>query len=153
MEDFESVKAVKALQQWIQPVPPATDRGHHWLQLEWINYIHGSWNDAPATNRSAMVTRVKPEKEKEYRWLHQTTWPSVVDWMNRYGWRNFSIFLTELDGTIYEFYYVEEVPSEHPAKNLGKDPALTRWLKLTDPCQNPLPDANGIWAPMKPLVP
>ena len=152
VEDFESVEAVKALQQWVSPVPPAADRGHHWLQLEWMNYIHGSWNDAPATNRVAMVTRIKPEKEEEYRWLHQTTWPAVVDWMNRYGWRNFSIFLTQLNGTIYEFYYVEEVPSEHLAKNLGKDPTLARWLKLTDPCQNPLPDADGIWAPMKCLM-
>ena len=149
VEDFEAVEAVKKLNDMIVPVPPAPDRGHHWLQLEWINFIHGSMSKAPAESVSANVTRIKPESEKEYRWLHQTTWPGIVDWMNRFGWRNFSIFVTEFNGTIYEFYFTETVKSDHPAKNIGKDPVLPRWLKNTDPCQNPLPDAKGVWAPMK----
>ena len=149
VQDFESVGAVEKIDKLIKPVPPALDRGYHWLQLEWINYIHGSMSKAPAKSISANVTRIKPECEKEYRWLHQTTWPGIVDWMNRYGWRNFSIYLVALNGTIYEFYYTETVESQHPAKDIGKDPTLLRWLKHTDPCQNPLPDAKGVWAPMK----
>jgi L-rhamnose mutarotase len=152
VEDFEATPAVQALKKWVDSVPPAADRGHQWLQLEWINYIHGSWTEEPATNRFAMVTRIKPEDEDHYRSLHQTTWPGITDWMNRFGWQNFSLFFAEVNGTLYEFYYTEQVPSEHPAKNLGDDPCLKRWLKLTDPCQNPLPDAEGTWSSMNPVL-
>ena len=152
VEDFEKLPGVKALSAFIKPIPPAADRGHTWLQLEWINFIRGSLNDGPATNRFAMVTRIKPKDEDHYRSLHQTTWPGIIDWMNRKGWRNFSIFFAEIDGALYEFYYTEEVPSEHPATNLDKDPCLLRWLNLTAPCQDPLPDAQGTWSPMKAVL-
>jgi len=149
---FESIPEVKALAELLEPLPPAPRRGNVWLQLEWINYIHGAPVSGPPANRFAMVTRIKPDREEEYRFLHQTTWPGIVDWMNRKGWRDFSIFLAEIDGEIYEFFYVEEVPSPNPTEDLDNDPTLKRWLKLTDPCQNPLPDADGTWSKMTSVI-
>ena len=150
VKSFESVPAVQALKPLLSPHPRAKSYGTTWLQLEWINYIHASQKKGAATDQFSMVTRIKPEREQEYRILHQTVWPGVVDQMARGNYRNFSIFFVELGDELYEFFYVEYVGT-NAAKDGEKnkaDPCNQRWWKLTDPCQNPLPDADGIWSMM-----
>jgi len=70
--------------------------------------------------------------------------------MVRGNYRNFSLFFVELDKELFEFFYVEYVGTD--SKKDGElnqaDPCNQRWWKLTDPCQNPLPDADGIWSMM-----
>ena len=132
------------------PHPRAKQYGTTWLQLEWINHIRASQKNGAPADRFAMATRIKPEREQEYRALHQTVWPGVVDQMVRGNYRNFSIFLVEIDDELYEFFYVEYVGTD-AAKDgeMNKaDPCNQRWWKLTDPCQDPLPDADGIWSMM-----
>jgi L-rhamnose mutarotase len=147
---FESTKAVKELIPLLEPHPRAKEYGNHWLQLEWINYIKGAKPTKNPTNKFAMVTRLKPEKEDEYRWLHQNTWPGTVDRMTRMKYHDFSIFLVELGDEIYEFFYVEFVGMDASKDKMGSlsDPTYERWIKYTDPCQDPLPDADGIWSMM-----
>ncbi len=150
---FESVEAVKAMKPLMAPHPRAKANGTTWLQLEWINYIHGAKPSGNTPNRFSMVTRLRPEKEEEYRWLHQSTWPGVVDRMTRMQYHNFSIFLVELNDEIYEFFYVEFIGTDATKDQMGSlaDPTYERWIKNTDPCQNPLPDADGIWSMMNPV--
>lgn len=147
---FESTPAAKALTPLLEPHPRAAGYGNHWLQLEWINYIKGAGPTKNPPNRFAMVTRLKPEKEAEYRWLHQNTWPGTVDRMTRMEYHDFSIFLVELGDELYEFFYVEFVGTDAGKDKMGSlaDPTYERWIKYTDPCQNPLPDADGIWSMM-----
>ncbi len=147
---FESVSAVQSLKPLLAPHPRSKSYGTTWLQLEWINYIHASQKKGDPAVRLAMATRIKPEKEQEYRALHQTVWPGVVDQMARGNYRNFSIFLVELDDEFYEFFYVEYVGTDATKDGeMNKaDPCNQRWWKLTDACQNPLPDADGIWSMM-----
>lgn len=144
---FESVPQAVALQPLLVPHPRAEKQGTAWLQMEWINYIQGA-KPAAVPKRSAMVTRVKPEKEAEYRLLHQSTWPGTVDRMTRMQYHDFSIFLVELGDEIYEMFYVEFVGTEADKDKKGSvaDPTYERWLKLTGPCQKPLPDADGTWS-------
>jgi L-rhamnose mutarotase len=139
------------LNKLVEPLKTATDRGNTWLQLEWINFIKGAaLKDKPAS-RIAMVTRIKPEKEQEYRMLHQTTWPGVIDWMSRKGYHNFSIYLAYIGDEIYEFFYTETVNTSKTAtiKNLDNELICKRWWSNTDPCQKPLPGADGVWLMMK----
>lgn len=147
---FESVAAVQSLQELVEPHPRAKEQGTHWLQMEWINYIYGAKPAKNPPSRFAMVTRLKPEKEADYRWLHQTTWPGTVDRMTRMEYHDFSIFLIELGDEIYEFFYVEFVGTDAAKDKMGSlsDPTYQRWISYTDPCQNPLPDAEGIWSMM-----
>jgi L-rhamnose mutarotase len=147
---FESINAVKELAPLLEPHPRAKDYGNLWLQLEWINYIKGAKPTKNPTHKFSMVTRLKPEKEAEYRWLHQNTWPGTVDRMTRMEYHDFSIFLVELDDEIYEFFYVEFVGTDASKDKMGSlsDPTYERWIKYTDPCQKPLPDADGIWSMM-----
>ena len=150
-EAFESVSQVKALDQLITPHPRAERYGTHWLQMEWINYIKGSHKKGPAVNKFAMVTIIKPEKEKEYRLLHQTVWPGVVDQMVRGNNRDFSIFVAEIGDEIFEMFHVDYVGSDakKDAKMDQTDPFNIRWWKHTDACQKPLPGCDGIWLMME----
>ena len=154
--DFESAgDAVLALNAHIDSHPHAKRYGTTWLQMEWITYIRGSRSEADIENACSMVTTLEPEKEAEYRLLHQTVWPGVCDQMARGNHRNFSIFLTEIDDTLYEFFYVEYVGSD--AEKDGEmdrtDPINIRWWKQTDPCQTPLPGTDGIWTMMDKITP
>lgn len=148
---FESVDAAKALTPLVIPHPRAKANGTTWLQLEWINYIHGASPNRNTPNKFAMVTRLKPEKEAEYRWLHQSTWPGVADRMTHMGYHDFSIFLVELGDELYEFFYVESIGTDAAKDKMGclADPTYERWIKHTEPCQNPLPGTNGTWAGME----
>lgn len=151
--DFGNVEAVQALEKLIEPHPRAARYGTTWLQMEWINYIRGSQKKGEPADRFAMVTRIKPEKEAEYRSLHQTVWPGVVDQMVRGNYRNFSVFFVEVDDEIYEFFHVEYVGTDAEAdgKMNSTDPCNLRWWKQTDPCQAPLPGASGPWLMMDKL--
>ena len=153
---FESTAAVKALAPLVEPHPRAKSYGNQWLQTEWMAFIRASQKTGKPTDRFAMVTRVKPEKEQEYRTLHQTIWPGVVDQMARGNYRNFSIFFVEIGDELYEFFHAEYVGDDlkkDTAMNLA-DPFNQRWWKLTDACQDPLPDAKGgIWSPMDKILP
>ena len=117
--------------------------------MEWINFIYGA-NPSLNPKRFAMVTRLKPEKEAEYRLLHQSTWPGTVDRMTRMEYHDFSIFLIEWGAEIYEMFYVEFVGVDAGKDKMGSvaEPAYERWVKQTDACQEPLPDAKGIWSAM-----
>lgn len=147
---FEEAIAFQTLEKWIEPHPRAARYGTQWLQMEWINYIRASQKKDAPTDRFAMVSRIKPEKEQEYRSLHQTVWPGVVDQMTRSNYRNFSIFFVEIGDELYEFFHVDYLGSdiEKDNKMSAADPFTQRWWKITDACQNPLPGASGPWLMM-----
>lgn len=136
-----------------RPHPRAERFGTHWLQMEWINYIRGKDVPGPAQNQLMIVTTVRPEKEQEYRTLHQTVWPGVVDQVARSNNRNLSIYLTEINDQLVEFLYLEYV-GDSPDKDeqMSQSDAINhRWWSKTDACQKPLPDVDGIWDAMTPL--
>lgn len=102
----------------------------------------------------AAITELKKEKEAEYRTLHQTVWPGVIDAIGNSGIPRFDIFLTELGDQVFIFYLFE-----HKGKNfknqmagMARDPSTRRWWSFTDKCQQPLPSAarrKEIWEPME----
>jgi L-rhamnose mutarotase len=154
-EAFETASpATQAINALIIPHPRAKTYGRRWLQMEWINFICGKDTDGPPTQIISMVTTVKPEKEAEYRELHQTTWPGVVDQMARGNNRDFSIFLVEIGDKLCEFFYLEYVGADAAKDDAASkaDPIYQRWWKLTDACQAPLPGVDGLWAPMEAIT-
>ncbi len=108
---------------------------------------------APApVQRHAMITGLKPEKEKYYRELHAKPWPSVIAKIRECNIRKFSIHRKDIGGKPYLFAYFEYVGKDFDAdmKKMAADPETQRWWKETDPCQRPLPDAlkqGKIWSP------
>ena len=121
--------------------------------MEWINYIRGRDVDSPAASNLMIVTTVLPEKEQEYRSLHQTVWPGVVDQVTRSNNRDLCIFLTEINGLLVEFLYLEYVGDAPEADEaMSQSDAINhRWWKLTDACQQGLPGVEGNWVLMQPV--
>ncbi len=96
--------------------------------------------------RIASVIRLRPEKEAEYRELHEAVWPSVLATLRAANVTNYSIFLR--DGLL--FSYLEYTGNDYAADmaRVAADPETQRWWTLTDPCQQPLETAaEGEWAP------
>jgi L-rhamnose mutarotase len=100
-----------------------------------------------SVQRFASVIRLRPEKEAEYRDLHASAWPGVLNAIADAGIRNYSIFLR--DDLL--FSYLEYVGDDYEAdmELLAKDETTRRWWQLTDPCQTPIESAavGERWAP------
>jgi L-rhamnose mutarotase len=97
--------------------------------------------------RIASVIRLRPEKEAEYRALHEDVWPSVLATLRAANVTNYSIFLR--DGLL--FSYLEYTGDDYAGDmaRIAADPETQRWWTLTDPCQQPLDTAaeGERWAP------
>lgn len=94
--------------------------------------------------RIAMVIRLRPEREAEYRALHANPFPGVLAALKAANVRNYSIFLR---GDLL-FGYLEYTGSDYEADmaRVAADPETRRWWTFTDPCQQPLADAApGEW--------
>jgi L-rhamnose mutarotase len=91
--------------------------------------------------RVAAVTRLLPEKELEYRELHRSVWPGVLQALKRARISNYSIFLR--DG--YLFSYMEYSGDDYSADydRMAAEEIFQRWWRLTDPCQAPLPTGSN----------
>ena len=94
--------------------------------------------------RVASVIWLRPEKEAEYRALHNDVWPAVLQTLRENGITNYSIFLR--DGLLFSYF-------EFVGDNLGvamstiaSDETTKQWWNLTDPCQTPVESAQkGEW--------
>jgi L-rhamnose mutarotase len=154
--DFEEATASIDWTASTSPHPRAVTYERHWLQMEWINFIHGLDVERAPTSTLMIGTTVIPEMEMQYRTLHQTTWPGVVDQVIRGNIRNLSVFLVELDDQLVEFLYLEYMGDDQDADDAANqaDPINQRWWKLTDACQKPFSDVkDGNWTPLDPVNP
>nr|WP_299382886.1 L-rhamnose mutarotase [Allomuricauda sp.] len=108
-------------------------------------------NTSPAVKRVGMVIKLKPEFMDEYKALHADSNPGVRDLLTKYGIRNFSIFLHELEpGEFYEFGYYEYVGKdfEGDMEKMANEKRTIEWLKVCDPMQIPLKGATS-WTTME----
>lgn len=144
----------KELMPLIEPLPEAARKGLCFEPMERLFFEAGATGKPSKADvkRIAMFTELKPEKEAWYRLLHDNPWPDVTAAIQKANFRNFSIFLEEIDGRLYLFGWLEytgEDISVDAAEN-KKDPASIRWWKETDACQIAPPDAGGgMWGGME----
>jgi len=106
--------------------------------------VYGATNPrtcADGVLRFGSVIGLKPEMEAVYRELHANAWESVTACLARFHIRNYSIFITELEGRKYLFSYFEYTGSdyEQDMRAVAADPETQRWWRETDPCQIQLP--------------
>jgi len=112
------------------------------LLLPLVALVIASCATAPP-KRYAMVTGLKPEREKYYRELHAEPWPSVMAKLRECNIHNYSIHRIEIGGKPYLIGYFEYTGNDFDADmaKMAADPETQRWWKETDPCQRPLPEA------------
>lgn len=103
----------------------------------------------------AAVTGLKPEKEADYRLLHNNVWPGVIDAIGASNISRFDIFLIEFgDNQPHLFYLFQYTGADLKADMAAQpsSPVNRRWWKFTDACQKPLPGAtDGPWLNMNQL--
>jgi len=108
---------------------------------------YGATNPRPETlatmpvKRFGAVIGLNAEKEEYYRELHANAWPGIVDRIHKSSIRNFSIYITEIEGKKYMFSYFEYIGDdiESDMQDIADDPETQRWWKETNPCQFQLP--------------
>lgn len=96
--------------------------------------------------RVSSIIKLRPEKEVEYRALHEAVWPDVLETLRASGITNYSIFLR--DGMLFSYLEFTGDDYEMAMVNVASDEATQKWWKLTDPCQQQLDSvtANEWWA-------
>jgi L-rhamnose mutarotase len=122
----------------------------YFLSIAAITLLLASCSAPPRQpQRFGSVIGLRGEKEAEYRRLHQAVWPDVERAVRDANIRNYSIYLRRMpDGNLYLFSYLEYAGADHTAdmRKLAANPKVKEWWKLTDPCQQPLPDRKpGEW--------
>lgn len=107
-----------------------------------------------ARHRFGSVIGLRAEKAEEYKRLHTAVWPEVMKAVSEANIRNYSIYLRRMpDGNLYLFSYLEYAGTDYAAdmKKMAENPKVKEWWKLTDPCQQQLPDhkAGEWWSAME----
>lgn len=120
---------------------------------------YGPTNPDPKTTASLPVKRfgsvigLKPEKEQYYRELHANAWPGILERIRKSNIRNYSIYITEVEGKKYLFSYFEYIGTNYEAdmQQIANDPETQRWWQETDPCQRQLPNRQpgANWSDME----
>ncbi|WP_345649564.1 L-rhamnose mutarotase [Streptomyces tremellae] len=94
--------------------------------------------------RIAQVIRVKPEKRDEYVELHRAVPEPVLARLRASHVANYSIHLLRDRLFSYFEYHGDDLGADLRA--VAADPATQEWWKLTDPCQERVPEAApGEW--------
>lgn len=146
-----------ALKDWVEPLPEAARKGLVMEPMERIFYEAGAADKAPEADvmRIAMFTELNRDQEAHYRLLHDNPWPDVIAAIRKANFRHFSIFLEEINGSVYLFGWLEYVGKNLAADSAEnkKDPASIRWWKETEACQIAPEDAGaGMWGGMEELL-
>ncbi|MEO1244356.1 MAG: L-rhamnose mutarotase [Pseudomonadota bacterium] len=122
-----------------------------------IDAVFGPTNPPPddGVQRFGSVVGLRPDAEAQYRALHANVWEGVVRRLRKSGIRNYSIFVTELDGKKFLFSYFEYHGHDLDADlaAIREDPETQRWWEETDPCQIRLPStpSDQQWLPLERL--
>lgn len=97
--------------------------------------------------RVAQVIRVRPERLEEYRELHRAVPTPVLERLRASRIGNYSIHL--LGDRLFSYFEYHGDDLEADLAAIAADPATQEWWKLTDPCQEPVPEAREgeWWAP------
>ncbi|MBP2411791.1 L-rhamnose mutarotase [Arthrobacter stackebrandtii] len=100
--------------------------------------------------RHLQIIGLRPERREEYLRLHREVWPEVEARLKASNFESYSIF--NLGDTLYGYF--EHVGTDYAADMaaMGDDPKTREWWKLTDPCQEPLPEAaaaGAMWTDAK----
>lgn len=96
--------------------------------------------------RMGMVIGVEPGKVDEYRKLHASVWPEVLERLKKSNITNYSIFLKEPENLMFGYWEYTGSNFEADRAALATDPATQEWWKLCGPMQKPLESRkHGEW--------
>ena len=95
---------------------------------------------AAPVQRHGSVVRLRPEHREEYLRLHAAVWPEVEQTLRDSNLRNYTIFLH--GDLLFAYFEYHGDDFERDQRRIAADPKTQEWWRLTDPCQERLPDAD-----------
>ena len=94
--------------------------------------------------RFGQIIGVKPEKLAEYKQLHASVWPEVLEMISRCHIKNYSIYHRE--GFLFAYFEYHGDNFEADMSIMSADPMTQKWWDLCMPCQEPLESrTEGEW--------
>lgn len=94
--------------------------------------------------RYGMALKVKPERFEEYKKLHQSVWPDVLEMITQCNIRNYSIY--HKDGYLFSYFEYTGSDFEADMEKMAQDKTTQQWWDTVGPCQVPLETrAEGEW--------
>ncbi len=101
--------------------------------------------------RMGMVIGIRPEKIGEYKALHATCWPEILQGLRDANIRNYTIFLREPENLLFGYWEYCGDDFEADMQSIAEQEVTQRWWSLCMPCQLPLSTRadNEHWAMME----
>jgi L-rhamnose mutarotase len=81
--------------------------------------------------RVGFVLKVREELVEEYRRLHETVWPEMLDALSRTGWGNYTLFMRS-DGTLFG-YLETPVSFAEALEGMSTEEVNERWQREMAP--------------------
>lgn len=104
----------------------------------------------PAPRRLGGAIRLRRDRYRRYRELHDAVWPEVLERMRRSHIRNFCIYYHPETSTLFSHFEwtghwgskkltkeQEQAVFDADMKAVSTDPVVRRWWKECEPCQEP----------------
>ena len=96
------------------------------------------------------VIGLNPDKKEEYKRLHASVWPEVLERISACNIRNYSIFLREPENLMFSYFEYHGTDFAADMAKMADDPKTQEWWKVCGPCQIPLTtrEKGEWWASM-----
>ena len=96
------------------------------------------------SRRIAFVARVKVDRLEEYKEHHKKVWPEMLDALRNAGWRNYSLFLKEDDGTLFGYFEGPDgLTFEEARERMAATDINSKWQEFMAPFFEPLGGTRG----------
>ena len=96
--------------------------------------------------RVASIMRVYPGKYEEYHRRHSELWPEMRAELEKYGYRNYSIFLDERTGSLFAYY---ETDDEALSEKIAETPACRKWWAYMKDIMETNEDFSPVSVPLR----
>jgi L-rhamnose mutarotase len=91
--------------------------------------------------RIGFLLKVKSDKLEEYKELHKTVWPEMLDALRRNGWHRYSLFMRE-DGLLFGYFETSE-SFDAALEGMSKEAINGKWQKYVAACFENLGGAHA----------
>ena len=81
--------------------------------------------------RVGFLLKVRQEKLQEYKEIHKTVWPAMLDALRQNGWHNYSLFSRE-DGLLFGYFETPE-SFQLALAGMSNEEINTRWQQFMAP--------------------
>ena len=124
-------------------------KGEWWTSTEEVFHMGELTKPSQEAQRFGSVIDLRPEFEEEYKKLHASVWPGVLEQIQKSNIQNYSIFLHE--GRLYSYLEYAGDDFQGDMDRMAQDSETVRWWDVCKPMQKKLPTAkeDEWWAEIK----